>query len=56
MIKRLKGIPLQYRQRYLDLFKTYKDVFSWSYDDLKSFDTNIIQHKIPLKSGIKPCK
>eukprot|EP00253_Pinus_taeda_P033457 PITA_33457 len=56
MIKLSKGIPLQYRQRYLNLFKIYKDIFSWSYEDLKAFDTNIIHHKIPLKSGIKPCK
>lgn len=56
MIKLSKGIPLQCRQRYLNLFKIYKDVFAWSYEDLNAFDTNIIQHKIPLKSGIKPCK
>lgn len=56
MIKLSKGIPYQYKQRYLDLFRTYKYVFSWSYDYLKTFDTNFIQHKIPLKNGMKPCK
>lgn len=56
MIRLSKGIPLHYRQRYLNLFKIYNDVFAWSYEDLKAFDTNIIQHKIPLKSGIKSCK
>lgn len=56
MIKLSKRIPLQYRQRYLNLYKIYKDVFSWSYEDLKAFYTNIIQNKIPLKSGIKSCK
>jgi hypothetical protein len=39
---------------YLKLFKEYKDVFSWSYQELKMYDTRIIQHTIPLKSGIKP--
>lgn len=42
MINFSKGIPLHLKKRYLDIFKTYKDVFSWSYDDLKMFDTNII--------------
>jgi len=56
MIRLFKGIPFQYRQRYLDLFKTYKDVATWPYDDLELFDTNIIQHKISLKSGMKPYK
>jgi len=34
--------------------KKYKDVFAWSYDDLKTYDTSIIEHNIPLKHGIKP--
>lgn len=29
-----KPIPLQYKHRYLNLFRTYEDVFSCSYDDL----------------------
>ena len=27
----------------------YTDVFSWSYEDLKEYDTSIIQHNIPIK-------
>ena len=30
------------------------DAFSCSYEDLKTYDKNIIQHKIPLKERIKP--
>jgi len=29
-------------------------MFSWTYDDLKTYDTNIIQHIIPMKPHIKP--
>jgi hypothetical protein len=36
--------------------KQYSDIFAWSYEDLKVFDTEIIQHKIPLKPGSKPVK
>jgi len=53
IIKMEKGVPHKYKQRYLDLFKKYMDVFSWSYDDLKTFDTTVIQHKIPLKGGVQ---
>ena len=42
------------RDMFIVLFKRYKDVFSWMYEDLKTYDTNIIQHVIPIKSGIKP--
>ena len=31
--------------------KVYSDVFSWSYKDLKAYDTNIIQHIITIKKG-----
>ena len=34
--------------------KKYTDVFSWSYDDIKEYDTSIIQHTIPIKPGEKP--
>ena len=27
---------------------------AWSYDDLKTFDTQIMQHMIPIKQGAKP--
>ena len=34
--------------------KEYADVFAWSYEDLKTYDTNIIQNKVPLKPNVKP--
>jgi hypothetical protein len=36
--------------------KHYSDIFAWSYEDMKVFDTEIIQHKIPLKPGSKLVK
>jgi hypothetical protein len=29
-------------------------VFAWTYEDLKMYDTSVIEHKIPLKEGAKP--
>jgi hypothetical protein len=26
----------------------------WTYEDLKTYDTRIIQHVIPIKEGVKP--
>ena len=31
-------------------------MFSWSYEDLKEYDTSIIHHTIPIKPGEKPFK
>ena len=56
MIKISKALPQQEKEKYIALFKEFQDVFSWSYEDLKSYDTNIIQHKIPIKEDQKPFK
>ena len=36
--------------------KQYKDVFAWSYKDLKGVDLEICQHTIPLKPNTKPTR
>jgi hypothetical protein len=42
------------RKSYLKKFKEYQDVFAWSYRELKTYDTLIIQHMISLNFGVKP--
>jgi hypothetical protein len=42
------------KQAFIKLFKEYKDIFSWTYDDLNTYDTNIIQHIIPMKPQTNP--
>ena len=37
------------RGKFINLFRQYKDVFAWTYEDLKNYDTKIIQHVIPIK-------
>jgi hypothetical protein len=36
--------------------KDFPDVFAWSYDEMKVYDNNIIQHVIPIKEDHKPFK
>jgi ribonuclease HI len=54
MIKLSKSLPPEQKSKYIELFKEYLDVFAWGYDDLKSCDTSIIQHQIPIKEEQKP--
>ena len=42
------------RDKFVGLFKQYRDVFAWTYEDLKTYDTSIIKHVIPIKAGVKP--
>jgi hypothetical protein len=44
------------KAKFMDLFCEFKDVFSWSYEDLHGFDPSIIQHAIPIKEEAKPIR
>lgn len=43
----------QERQNFILLFKQYRDVFTWTCDNMKTYDTQIIHHVIPIKEGVK---
>lgn len=47
-IKLSKLLNVDQKIKYDDLFKEFIEVFAWSYEDLKTYDTSIIQHRIPL--------
>jgi len=49
MVKLSKSLPRDKKLKYIELFKEYSDVYAWGYEDLKSYDTSIIQHRIPIK-------
>jgi hypothetical protein len=38
----------------ISLIREFKDVFSWSYEDLKAYREDVIQHAIPLIDGRNP--
>jgi hypothetical protein len=54
IVKLSKSLPPEQKLKYIELFKEYSDVFAWGYEDLKSYDTSIIQHRIPIKEDQKP--
>ena len=54
LIKPSKTLPPNEKLKYMELMKEFQDVFAWSYEDLKSYDTGIIQHTIPLKEDQNP--
>jgi hypothetical protein len=56
VVKISKFLPPEVKVKYKYLLRQYKDVFSWSYDELRTYDTFIIDLKIPLKTGVKPLR
>ena len=54
IVKLSKYLPPEIKGKYKDLLGWYKDVFAWSYDEIRTYDTSLIEQKIPLKPGVKP--
>lgn len=42
MVKLSNSLQTEYKKKYINLFKKFKDVFPWSYEDMKNYDTFII--------------
>ncbi len=49
-------MPLDIKKNYIHMMKGYSNVFSWTYNVLKVYDTSIIRHTIPIKKGRVPFK
>lgn len=47
------GITSDEKSAFIHLLKKYKNVFAWNYEYLKTYDTSIIQHTIPMTSDEK---
>jgi ribonuclease HI len=54
IVKISRYIPPKTKSKYVDLLGQYKDIFTWPYEELRTYETTVIEHKIPLKSGVKP--
>ena len=54
MIKVGKTTPIEERKEIVKLLKEYRDVLAFSYDELKVYREDVIQHVIPLKEETKP--
>ena len=53
MIKLSEALPPNQKLKYTDLFKEFQDVFAWSYENLNSYHTSVIQHNNTFKRESK---
>jgi hypothetical protein len=54
LVKLSKYLSPETKSKYAELFRKYKGIFALSYEELRTYDTTMIEHKIPLKLGVKP--
>jgi hypothetical protein len=53
-VKLSRNLLREQRDEYAELLKEFANVFSWTYEDLRTYDTSVIEHKIQLKEEAKP--
>jgi hypothetical protein len=53
-IKLSSSLAKEQRVEYTKLLREFFDLFAWTYEDLKTYDTSVIEQKIPLKEEAKP--
>jgi hypothetical protein len=56
LVQLSRSLTEEQRTEYTELLREFADVFAWTYEDLKTYDTSVIEHKIPLKEEAKPFK
>ena len=44
------------RGRFIDLLRSYLDVFAWSYEDMSGLDSFIVQHHLSILPHARPVK
>jgi hypothetical protein len=54
LLRLSRNLTTEQRAEYTELLREFVDVFAWTYEDLKTYDTSVIEHKIPLKEEARP--
>jgi hypothetical protein len=49
-----RSLTKEHRVEYAELLREFADVFAWTYEYLKTYDTSVTEHKIPLKREANP--
>ena len=50
------SLSLDERSKFIDVLRSYLDVFSWSYEDMPGLDPTIVQHHLPILPHVRPIK
>ena len=46
----------EYKQELIKLLRKYKDCFAWEYYEMPGLDRSIVEHRLPIKPGYRPCQ
>jgi len=49
-------IPIEFKDRIVELLKEYKDCFAWDYNEMPGLSRKMVELKLPIRPGKKPIK
>jgi hypothetical protein len=51
-----KNISLEHKDAIIKLLKDYVDCFAWNYHEMTRLSREVVEHRLPIKSGFRPYK
>ena len=51
-----KNLKADYKAKVIELLKVSVDCFSWDYHDMLGFRRELVEYRLPIKSGFRPYK
>nr|CAH65879.1 OSIGBa0160I04.5 [Oryza sativa] len=49
-----KNLTPEFRTKLIELLKEFRDSFAWEYYEMPGFSQSIVEHRLPIKPGVKP--
>jgi hypothetical protein len=51
-----KNMSLERKDTVIKLFRYYVDCFTWNYCEMPDLSQELVEHRLPIKSGFRPYK
>jgi hypothetical protein len=51
-----KNMSLEHKDAIIKLLKEYVDCFNWNYHEMPVLSRELVEHRLPIKSGFRPYK
>jgi hypothetical protein len=51
-----KNMSLEHKDAVIKLLRDYVDCFTWNYREMFGLSRELIEHRLPIKSGFRPYK
>jgi hypothetical protein len=51
-----KNMSLVHKDTIINLLKEYVDCFTWNYCEMLGLSRELVEHRLPIKSGFRPYK